>query len=107
MASNGTNGGTTTNGANDTNPFGHGKNNHKYDPKFTEHVIGLMKPETLPRHREILTSLISHLHDFCRDVELKQDEWIIGVNYVNAIGQSYKKNRNEAWRVCDILGVES
>jgi hypothetical protein len=84
-----------------------GFNNHKYDPDFTNHVINLMSPETLPRHREILSSLIKHLHDFCRDVELTQDEWIIGVNYVNSIGQAYKKNRNEAWRVCDVLGVES
>lgn len=80
--------------------------NH-FDPNFTQNVINLMSPETKPRHREILTSLITHLHDFIREVELTQDEWVIGVNYVNAIGQAYKKNRNEAWRVCDILGIES
>ena len=84
-----------------------GRNNHKFDPNFTAHVIGLMASTTLPRHREILSSLISHLHDFCRDIELTQDEWVLGVNYVNSIGQAYKKNRNEAWRVCDVLGVES
>jgi len=95
MATNGTNG---TNGVH---------NNSKFDPHFTEHVIGLMSPETQPRHREILTSLIRHIHDFCREVELKQDEWVLGVNYINSLGQAYKKNRNETWRVCDILGVES
>ncbi|KAK6068040.1 dioxygenase [Seiridium cupressi] len=92
-----------TNGTNGTN----GANASKFDPNFTQHVIDLMSPETKPRHRVVLSSLIKHLHDFCRDVELTQDEWIIGVNYVNAIGQAFKKNRNEAWRVCDILGVES
>jgi len=96
MAANGTNG---TNGVKD--------NNSKYDPHFTQHVIDLMSPETKPRHREIISSLIRHLHDFCREVELTQDEWVLGVNYVNSIGQAYKKNRNEAWRVCDVLGVES
>lgn len=94
-----------TNGTNGTN--GVKNNSMKYDPEFTKHVIGLMAAETKPRHREILSSLISHLHDFIRDIELTQDEWIIGVNYVNSIGQAYKKNRNEAWRVCDVLGVES
>lgn len=94
-----------TNGTNGTN--GVKSNTTKFDPNFTASVIGLMSAETNPRHREILTSLITHLHDFCRDVELTQEEWIIGVNYVNSIGQAYKKNRNEAWRVCDILGVES
>ncbi|GAD92077.1 predicted protein [Paecilomyces variotii No. 5] len=102
----------TTNGATNgaTNGTANGTSNgtkSKYDPNFTQHVIDLMSPETKPRHREILSSLIRHLHDFCREVELTQDEWIIGVNYVNSIGQAWKKNRNEAWRVCDILGVES
>ncbi|EFX05025.1 intradiol ring-cleavage dioxygenase [Grosmannia clavigera kw1407] len=92
MATNGTNG---TTGAS------------KFDPNFTDHVIGLMSPETTPRNRQILTSLIRHMHDFCREVELTQEEWVIGVNYVNSIGQAYEKNRNEAWRVCDILGIES
>lgn len=84
-----------------------GNKNAKFDPNFTSHVIGLMSPEMEPRHREVLGSLIKHLHDFIRDIELTQDEWVTGVNYVNSIGQAYKKNRNEAWRVCDILGVES
>ncbi|TVY83892.1 Catechol 1,2-dioxygenase [Lachnellula suecica] len=94
-----------TNGTNGTN--GPKDKTSKFDPNFTANVINLMASETKPRHREILSSLISHLHDFIREVELTQDEWIIGVNYVNAIGQAYKTNRNEAWRVCDILGVES
>ncbi|CAG8976567.1 hypothetical protein HYALB_00010209 [Hymenoscyphus albidus] len=96
MATNGTNG---TNGIN-----GH---TNRFDPHFTKHVIDLIGPETAPRHKEILSSLISHLHDFIREVELTQDEWVVGVNYVNSIGQAYRKNRNEAWRICDVLGVES
>ena len=104
-APNGTNG-TATNGTNGhTN--GASASSSKFDPHFTQHVIDLMSPETKPRHREILTSLIKHMHDFCREVELKQDEWILGVNYINSLGQAYKKNRNETWRVCDILGIES
>ncbi|KAJ4264481.1 hypothetical protein NW762_005681 [Fusarium torreyae] len=98
MATNGTNGVNGTNGASAQS---------KFDPNFTQHVIDLMSPETEPRQREILTSLIRHMHDFCREVELKQDEWIMGVNYINSLGQAYKKNRNETWRVCDILGIES
>ncbi|KAI5458678.1 Intradiol ring-cleavage dioxygenase [Mariannaea sp. PMI_226] len=94
MATNGT---TSTNGA----------KADRFDPNFTEHVINLMSPETKPRHRQVLTSLIRHMHDFCREVELTQDEWVLGVNYINSLGQAYKKNRNETWRVCDILGIES
>lgn len=96
MATNGTNG---TNGVKDSTS--------KFDPHFTEHVIGLMSSGMKPRHREVLASLIKNLHNFCREIELTQEEWVLGVNYVNSIGQAYKKNRNEAWRVCDVLGVES
>lgn len=95
----------TTNGTNGTNGSQNGSS--RFDPNFTDHVINLMSPETKPRHREILSCLIKHMHDFCREVELTQDEWVLGVNYVNSIGQAYKKNRNEAWRVCDVLGIES
>lgn len=104
MATNG-----STNGAAATNGQTNGQTNgsSKFDPNFTQHVIDLMSPETTPRNRVILSSLIRHMHDFCREVELTQEEWITGVNYVNAIGQAYKTNRNEAWRVCDILGIES
>lgn len=103
MATNGTNG---TNGASNGTSASNGGAS-RFDPNFTQNVINLMSPETKPRHREVLSALIRHMHDFCREVELTQDEWIMGVNYVNAIGQAYKKNRNEAWRVCDILGIES
>lgn len=105
MATSGTNG--ATNGAtNGSNGHTNGQSS-KFDPDFTQHVIDLMSPETTPRNRQILSSLIRHMHDFCREVELTQEEWITGVNYVNAIGGAYRKNRNEAWRVCDILGIES
>ncbi|KAJ2969143.1 hypothetical protein NQ176_g8824 [Zarea fungicola] len=100
MTANGTssaNGTNSTNGINGTNGV---HQESKFDPNFTQHVIDLMSPETKPRHREILTSLIRHMHDFCREVELKQDEWILGVNYVNSLGQAYQKNRNETWRPC-------
>jgi catechol 1,2-dioxygenase len=102
MTMNGTNG---TNGAHGSN--GVNDKTSRFDPQFTQRVIDLMSSETKPRHKEILSSLIAHIHDFCREVELTQDEWVLGVNYINSIGQAYKKNRNEAWRLCDILGVES
>lgn len=102
MATSGTNGLNGNNGNNDTQ-----SSNKKFDPHFTQHVIDLMSPETKPRDRVILSSLIRHMHDFCREVELTQEEWVVGVNYINSLGQAFAKNRNETWRACDILGIES
>ncbi|KAL1889409.1 hypothetical protein Sste5346_008892 [Sporothrix stenoceras] len=66
-----------------------------------------MGPNVSPRNREVFGSLIRHLHDFAREVELSIDEWMAGVIFVNAAGQFYTMTRNEAQRVSDILGLES
>lgn len=79
----------------------------RFDPTFTQHVVDTMGPAVSPRHRQVLGSLIRHLHDFAREVELTNDEWMTGVHFVNAVGQCSTKTRNEAHRVSDILGLES
>lgn len=82
----------------------------KYDPTFTQRVIDTMGPNATERNRVVLGSLIRHLHDFSREVELTIDEWMGGVHFVNAVGRIYAESgqtRNEAHRVSDILGLES
>jgi len=76
-------------------------------PEFTKEVINSMGPSTDPRLREIMTSLIGHLHDFARDVRLTSDEWLAGVNMINWAGQMSNDKRNEGQLICDILGMES
>ena len=92
-----------TNGTNGAN----GSASHRFDPNFTQHVLDTMGPKTTERNRVVLSALIRHLHDFAREVELTIDEWMAGVQFVNAVGQIYTKTRNEAHRVSDILGLES
>ncbi|KFX95367.1 hypothetical protein O988_05827 [Pseudogymnoascus sp. VKM F-3808] len=79
----------------------------RFDPKFTQHVVDTIGPATDDRTREVLSSLIRHLHDFTREVELTPDEWMIGVRFMNSIGQASTPIRNEGLRICDVLGVES
>lgn len=43
-------------------------------------------PETDPRLCHIITSLVSHLHDLVKDVELTDEEW--EVQFLTATGQS-------------------
>ncbi|KAJ2891430.1 catechol dioxygenase [Zalerion maritima] len=80
---------------------------HRFDPGFTQNVIDTMGPKMNPRHRVVLSSLIRHLHDFSREVELTIDEWMLGQDFVNAVGQIYTPQRNEAHRISDIIGLES
>jgi hypothetical protein len=80
---------------------------HRFDPDFTQHVIDTIGPNTTPRTREVLGALIRHVHDFAREVELTIDEWMMGVNFINAIGQISDSKRNEGQRISDVIGLES
>jgi catechol 1,2-dioxygenase len=79
----------------------------RFDPNFTQHVIDTIGPKTDARSREVLGALIRHLHDFAREIELTVDEWMLGVRFVNSIGQISDAKRNEGQRISDVLGLES
>lgn len=79
----------------------------RFDPNFTKHVIDTIGPKTDDRTRFVLGSLIRHLHDFAREVELTTEEWMTGVHFVNSIGQISTSTRNEGQRISDVLGLES
>ncbi|KAL2002920.1 hypothetical protein VTN02DRAFT_5574 [Thermoascus thermophilus] len=80
---------------------------HRFDPTFTDRVIKAMGPKTSPRMRQIMTSLIRHVHDFARENELTVSEWMAGVKFINWAGQMSDDKRNEGQLVCDVIGLES
>jgi len=82
-------------------------NQERFDPHFTQHVIDAMGPKTSPRTKEVMTSLIRHMHDWAREVELTVDEWMEGVQLINWAGQMSDEKRNEGQLMCDIVGLES
>ncbi len=107
MTTNGLNG-TAANGILDgANGKAAPKPSDRFDPNFTAHVIKTMGPNITPRNRFVLSALVRHIHDFAREVELTTEEWMTGVHFINAVGQTSTKTRNEAHRVSDILGLES
>lgn len=61
--------------------------------------------ECTPRFREIMTSLITHLHTFVKDVELTQEEWEIAIDFLTRTGQKCDNERQEWILVSDTLGV--
>lgn len=46
----------------------------RFDPDFAKLVTEATGSNTTALHRQIMTSLIRHVHDFARDVELTHDE---------------------------------
>lgn len=79
----------------------------RFDPNFTSNVINAIGPACPPRARFVLSAMLKHIHDFAREVELTNDEWMAGVAFVNACGQMSDEKRNETHRICDVIGLES
>jgi catechol 1,2-dioxygenase len=80
---------------------------HRFDPKFTDNVVNAMGKDVDPRFRQLMASLIRHVHDFARENELTVDEWMAGVQLMNWAGQMSTAKRNEGQMVCDVIGLES
>ena len=60
-----------------------------------------------PRLREILSSLITHLHAFVRDVRLTEAEWLEGILFLTRTGQKCDAKRQEMILLSDNLGVSA
>lgn len=75
--------------------------------KFTESVVNAMGPNTSPRVREVMTSLIRHMHEFAHEVQLTTPEYLAACDFVVRIGQISSDKRNEAILASDVLGLES
>ena len=52
-----------------------------------------------------MTSLVRHLHDFVRDVELTFDEWSYAIDFLTRTGQMCGATRQEFILLADTLGV--
>lgn len=72
---------------------------------LTEAVLARISPEASPRIRQIMTALVTHLHDFVREVELTPEEWEQGVGFVSELGRWCDDKRQEVILLSDILGV--
>ena len=53
---------------------------------ITDAVVARFADTPDPRIRQIMTSLVRHLHSFARDVRLTEDEWMRGIEFLTATG---------------------
>ena len=58
-----------------------------------------------PRLRQVLTSLVHHLHAFVKDVELTEAEWGVAIDFLTRTGQMSNEVRQEFILLSDVLGV--
>lgn len=70
-----------------------------------ETVNGRIGEATDPRLRRVMTSLVEHLHDFIKDVELTEAEWEAAIGFLTRTGQICSDTRQEFILLSDALGV--
>ena len=73
----------------------------------TPAVQKVMAQTTDPRLREIMTSLVTHLHGFVRDVRLTEAEFQQATRILNTMGQQSNDSHNEFVLMAGSLGVSS
>lgn len=72
---------------------------------ITPAVIARLAESGNPRFREIMSSLVTHLHDFAREVKLTEAEWMQGIRFLTATGQKCDAKRQEFILLSDTLGL--
>src|SRR5690349_10156447 len=74
---------------------------------ITDAAIEQMSTTTDPRLKQIMESLVRHLHSFAREVDLTPEEWLQGIMFLTAVGQKCTPVRQEFILLSDTLGFSS
>ena len=75
------------------------------EANLTDAVLAKLEGASDQRFKEIMSSLIRHLHAFIRETELTEKEWITGIQFLTATGQRCDAKRQEYILLSDTLGV--
>ncbi len=75
------------------------------EAQSAEVVNARMGSETDPRLRQIMHSLVTHLHAFIKDVEPTTAEWEAAIDFLTRTGQICSDTRQEFILLSDVLGV--
>jgi len=75
------------------------------EASITQAVIDRLSESSDPRFRQVMTSLVRHLHDFVRDVRLTEEEWINAIHFLTDVGKTCTDKRQEFILLSDTLGV--
>jgi hydroxyquinol 1,2-dioxygenase len=74
------------------------------DERLTEEVLARFEDSKSPRYREIMQSLVKHLHAFVGEVKPTKEEWFEGIDFLTRTGQ-ISNDRQEFILLSDVLGV--
>lgn len=74
---------------------------------ITDVFMGYLGDDVNPRLREVMGSLVRHLHDFAKEVNLTHEEWNTGIAFLERAGEISDAERHEFVLLSDVLGLSS
>jgi protocatechuate 3,4-dioxygenase beta subunit len=75
------------------------------EERLTKQVIASFDETPDDRLREVMTSLVTHLHGFIRDVRLTEAEWAVAIDFLTRSGHITDDRRQEFILASDVLGA--
>jgi hydroxyquinol 1,2-dioxygenase len=75
------------------------------EQNLTDVVLERWKDVPNPRLREVMGSLIKHLHAFVREIEPTQPEWASAIDFLTRVGKICDEKRQEFILFSDVMGV--
>ena len=74
---------------------------------ITDVFMDYLSKDTPPRMREIMGSLVKHMHDFARETNLTHEEWRAGIAFLEGCAEIQSEQRHEFILASDVLGMSS
>lgn len=75
------------------------------EDNITRAVLAMHANAGSERLKQLMTSLVQHLHAFARDVNLTEAEWFAGIQFLTDIGHITHEERQEFILLSDTLGL--
>ena len=73
--------------------------------ELTDAVVASFGGSKDERTKTVLSALVRHLHEFAREVELTEEEWFTGIDFLTRTGHLSTGTRQEFVLLSDVLGV--
>jgi hydroxyquinol 1,2-dioxygenase len=75
------------------------------EQNLTDVVLERWQDVPNPRLKQVMQSLIKHLHAFVRDIEPSEKEWALAIDFLTRAGQMSDDKRQEVILFSDVMGV--
>lgn len=75
------------------------------EANVTDAALGKLENCVDQRLKDVMASLVRHLHGFIQEVEPTEGEWLAGVRFLTEVGQKCDETRQEYILLSDILGA--